>query len=371
MTKVQTKHVILSAALAVCTVLAACAKPGDGNRVTKSENPSPSSNPLKAAVENKKDEQAAAADAAKKDDKGAEGADVSSATASGADKQTQDAQKRASLDALTNILKSEAQPQAATDGGVPTSESGGAAASTSEGPQNIGQSLAVDSAVPAAAQAASDLNTPAQIVGSKDTFSAEQKALVLSLIKPAMIENGAIWLQRQRILKLAETYFTKDQKEEDAKFLSDLRKEYGLADNASFDELLENVDIVHMPFLIALMVNQHGWTMQDEKGLQDTKFLYSAMAKQMQILNTANDEENIRFRKARAAMRKADNIDSADLMTAYVGAAPADRTARQRRLTSIVGATKMIFATADVQKEIDAVQMKIRSQEIKVVKAQQ
>lgn len=386
MTKVQAKHVILSATLALCTALVACAKP-EANRVTKAENPSPSSNPLKAAVDNKKAEES------EEDKKASVKVDTDALAKDSAiltDEQKKLLEQRlASLDALTDVLSQDkgAAPvdqnsaAPAKDGGVPAGDGGGAAASTSEKPvtdvstntnqAQVGQSLATDAAAPApvaASSVAPAVSDHVQIVGSKDV-TPEQKALVLSLVKPAMIENGAIWKQRVRIEQLAEKYYVKDQTQEEFKFLSDLRKEYGLAEGASFDELMSRVDVVQMGVVIAQMVSAHGWAMQDEKGLQDTKFIYTTMANKIQSLNVSNDEESVRFRQARAAMRKAGSMDSFDLMEAYVGAGPSDRTVNQRKLINLVGIVKIALATEEVQAEVQKVKQQIASQELKLVKA--
>lgn len=390
MTKVKTKHVVLSATLALVAALSACAKPGDAVRAPKTETaPSPAADPGKAAVENKANEDKIKAEA-----------EAANATPEAkAAKELKAEQLKASLDKMSEDIKKELEtnktvldaeqreklskaPTAEELNGQPVASIPGMPATATVAPK--AEAKADASTTPAAPEAPAVASLPELTAGpvgvdgnpSATTdivaaatvpvpvaaapvsqIDAEKRALIISLIKPSMKFNYEYSKNRTYIEAVKKLAALKPDATKSEAFQRAL-KAMSLKETASFDEVLARVDMVNLSFVVPLLLVESADKLADAKANREV--LREAMAK----LNVSEKDEDVRFRNMRAQMRKSGlEISSVDLMKAYFGtASEAVMTEGQKQTLVLVKDVMKVLSEPDAQKEISDVRAKLAAQ---------
>lgn len=90
-------------------------------------------------------------------------------------------------------------------------------------------------------------------------LSSNMKSFVCSILPSAIRMNKQIYKQRLLILELENKSVTYPLSDIEEKWLSEIKIQYGLKEDASFSELLSRVDIVPLALLVTQSSIESGW----------------------------------------------------------------------------------------------------------------
>jgi len=165
--------------------------------------------------------------------------------------------------------------------------------------------------------------------GNAGFTAANKKEFVCSLLPSAIRMNKHVYKQRIQVLALQEKAKRQNISEAESAWLSELKQQYRLEKSASYEQLLNRVDVIPLPLLIAQGAIESGWGSSRAAREGNNLFgIHGSLSKDsclvakgnssicirkytskiegvsdyIQFLNTMRSTEN--FRLKRAAMRK-------------------------------------------------------------------
>lgn len=208
-------------------------------------------------------------------------------------------------------------------------------------------------AAPSEPQPAMDAAATKALIAADVTDEAKRD-LILQLLEPSMRFNFTLAQQRHEIEAFKKVIDANGKlSDSQTAKLSEFKRSFRLADDASITELLSHIDVVGMSSQLAPLLLKTNW--------QTNSIKEKDISTRIQILNMDTSDEAVRYRAFRAVSRAPDNKQTPEkLMIAEFGFVP-DKTNDSHEQ-----AINTLATIQEIRRIMDAypVEMNARIQEI-------